>query len=1067
MANTKIYTSSTVQYYNLRIVLTETGTSVSNNTSTVQYDLYIDAGSTYFSTVKVGAKVVIDGTTVLNRAYSSSSQYSCERNSSVKIATGTTTISHGSDGKKSITASSISATCSSAGIVPTITVTGSGNAWELTDIARASSVSISTNTTILGQARTITITKSDSTYRHKLYYKFSTQSSYTAITSSYITGTTQSFTPPASLSSLVPTNSKSATGTIKCETFTSSGTTVIGTSTCTFTGTIPATTPTLSGGTWIGDALTINMSSRASSSLTHTLTYKFATQTSATTIVSGNGDSSYTWTPTSTQKKNMVQAVATDNASGSGTITCTTYNGTATVGSTTKTWTGKIPASTASVSNSAITMGGSKTFTVSPSGSNLTHKITYEFYQSSTLKTSGTVGTGITTSKTWTVPTSLASQLSNASSGTVKTKILTYNGTVQCGSAQSISSDFTANAPASTMSLSATSVAMGTGTLTITINRATTNMTHLVEYKFNTDADSAYATIASSAGDSATWNSSSGLAYDRASKIPSATSGTWTIRLTTKIGTATVGSAVTKNVTLTVPNNSTTQPSIASVSYAPYPTNASPSGHSNFDGMYIVGMSKVKATFTPTTKYSATIPSKGAVLNVGGASAASGTVTSGNQLTLTATKALTTSGTVKANVKVTDSRGYYKQTSDTSLTAYSYSEPVVTPKSGATKVVCGRSNSSGTLASNGTYLHIEAGRTIASLNSKNYGSLECKLYNASGTLITSAYLLSGTNTASESVTWTSSSEIVSDTTVTYRVEIIAHDRFGNDTTYSVNIPTDSITMDFRPGGKGVGIGMYAQANRVDIAWPTYIDSGFYPRVINSHDAGASSGYYTRMLVAPRYTADDILSGTPDTTPPYETYFRAWLTKICHDYGLLYGAANLLVMGVVQPSIRFLAQGNIYDVSDTVSGLPRHCSFVAYPEGAGMTIIRFGTYEGTWYAEEYVPNGVKTGTLTYVSNNVITSAANLGMTLKKSGKVVTLNATSTTVAGVSASSLVTVANLPSGFYPSGVNAVVTAPQQATTAGNIISLYATTDGLLRVIKIGTSTAAWRATLMWITA
>ena len=90
-----------------------------------------------------------------------------------------------------------------------------------------------------------------------------------------------------------------------------------------------------------------------------------------------------------------------------------------------------------------------------------------------------------------------------------------------------------------------------------------------------------------------------------------------------------------------------------------------------------------------------------------------------------------------------------------------------------------------------------------------------------------------------------------------------------------------------------------------------------------------------------------------------------------------------------------------------------------------------------------------------------------MTLKKSGKVVTLNATSTTVAGVSASSLVTVANLPSGFYPSGVNAVITVPQQSGSTFSYMSLYATTDGLLRVIKSNTSTGAFRATLTWLTA
>ena len=965
---------------------------------------------------------------MIDRVYSSSSQYSCGENSSVTIATGTVTVPHNPDGTKTIAAGAITAsnTTQTGNVVPNMSLS-SGSALVLTTIPRASTITTTAASNLMGTVRTITINRASSSFTHTLTYSFGSASgTITTKTSS----TSVSWTVPKSLAAQVTSGSVQRTGTITCETF--NGNTSVGTSSVSFTAVIPPSTVAAnSSSVTMGSSLGFTIT-RAASNLTHTLTYKFGT---ATGTIGTSLATSASWVTSAS----LASEVEANNSSGSGTVTLTTYNGSATVGTSTAYFTLKIPASTFTRSTATVTMGGTQTFTITRAASNITHKLTYAFGS----LTNQTIGTGIGTSKSWTVPTSLASQLSNASQGTVTVALTTYNGTAVCGSTSTLT--FTAKAPASTISFSSASVNLNTA-VTISIARASTNMTHDLTYAFGSLSGQS---IGTGIGTSKSWTP----AYALAAQIPSATSGTCTVTCTTKIGTATVGTT-TKTLTLKVPNNATTQPTISSVTLAPSSSLSSP-----FNTIFIANYTKLRATITASAYQSATISSYSVTVDGKTKSQSSSPVTTANNLT--------TSGTITVTIKVTDSRGFTKSTTRT-ITVYEYNEPSVTPKAGETKVICGRSNSSGTLSASGTHLHIEAGRLVSTLNGNNRGSLKYEVFDASEAPLETGWLLTGTADAEASTAWTSSTELVSDLTSTYSVVLTAYDTFGNSSVFTASIPTDSVTLHLARGGGAVGVGMYAQGwNRVDIAWPTYIAAGIYPRVINSHDAGASSGYYTRMLVAPRYTADDILSGTTDTTSPYETYFRAWLTKICQDYGPLYGAANLLVTGVAQPSTRFLAQGNIYDVSDTVSGLPRHCSFVAYPEGAGMTIIRFGTYEGTWYAEEYVPNGVKTGTLTYVSNNVITSAANLGMTLKKSGKVVTLNATSTTVAGVSASSLVTVANLPSGFYPSGVNAVVTAPQQATTAGNIISLYATTDGLLRVIKIGTSTAAWRATLMWITA
>lgn len=971
---------------------------------------------------------MIGGVTVIDRVYSSSSQYSCGENSSVTIATGTVTVPHNPDGTKTIAAGAITAsnTTQTGNVVPNMSLS-SGSALVLTTIPRASTITTTAASNLMGTVRTITINRASSSFTHTLTYSFGSASgTITTKTSS----TSVSWTVPKSLAAQVASGSVQRTGTITCETF--NGNTPVGTSTASFTAVIPPSTVAAnSSSVTMGASLGFTIT-RAASNLTHTLTYKFG---SATGTIGSSLTTSASWVTSAS----LASEVEANNSSGSGSVTLTTYNGSATVGTSTAYFTLKIPASTFTRSTATVTMGGTQTFTITRAASNITHKLTYAFGS----LTNQTIGTGIGTSKSWTVPTSLASQLSNAFQGTVTVALTTYNGTAVCGSTSTLT--FTAKAPASTISFSSASVNLNTA-VTISIARASTNMTHDLTYAFGSLSGQS---IGTGIGTSKSWTP----AYALAAQIPSATSGTCTVTCTTKIGTATVGTA-TKTLTLKVPNNSTTQPTISSVTLAPSSSLSSP-----FNTIFIANYTKLRATITASAYQSATISSYSVTVDGKTKSQSSSPVTTADNLT--------TSGTITVTIKVTDSRGFTKSTTRT-ITVYEYNEPSVTPKTGQTKVICGRSNSSGTLSASGKYLHIEAGRLVSTLNGNNKGSLKYEVFDASETSLETGWLLAAAAGAEASTAWTSSTELVSDLTSTYSVVLTAYDTFGNSSVFTASIPTDSVTLHLARGGGAVGIGMYAQGwNRVNIAWPTYIDASFFPRVINSHDAGASSGYYTRMLVVPRYTADDILNGTPDTTPPYATYFRAWLTKICQDYGLLYGTANLLVTGVAQPSTRFLAQGNIYDIADTVSGLPRYCSFVAYPEGAEMTILRFGTYGGTWYAEEYVPNGVKTGTLTYVSNSIITSSSNLGMTLRKSGNVVTLDCQPTFASVDGGTTPVTVATLPSGYLPQS-QVVQSVPGQGSSSSNYMcSFYALSGGDIRVYKHNTSTATYRANLTWLTA
>lgn len=103
----------------------------------------------------------------------------------------------------------------------------------------------------------------------------------------------------------------------------------------TFPAVAGATTPTI-GAVTLGSAATIGLP-RASDTFTHTLTYKFGSASG--TIATGAG-ASCTWTPPMSLANQIPTAV-----SGTGTITCTTYNGSTVIGTKTISFTASVPAS--------------------------------------------------------------------------------------------------------------------------------------------------------------------------------------------------------------------------------------------------------------------------------------------------------------------------------------------------------------------------------------------------------------------------------------------------------------------------------------------------------------------------------------------------------------------------------------------------------------------------------------------------------------------------------------------------------------------------------------------------
>ena len=218
---------STGSYEGRYVKLTWTAKQdISKNTSTISWTL-AGAGNAEASWYKAGPfQITINGETI-----TIDERITLYIGTVVK--TGTTTITHNSDGSKSFSISVKAAIYSSS-----YNKSGSGT-FTLNTIPRTSSFARS-GTATMGNAQTITITRAASAFTHKLYYTWS--GTKTLIASDV--GTSYTWTPPVSMAAKIP-NATSASCTLTCETY--SGSTLIGSKTLSFTLSVPSSVvPTIS-----------------------------------------------------------------------------------------------------------------------------------------------------------------------------------------------------------------------------------------------------------------------------------------------------------------------------------------------------------------------------------------------------------------------------------------------------------------------------------------------------------------------------------------------------------------------------------------------------------------------------------------------------------------------------------------------------------------------------------------------------------------------------------------------------------------------------------------------------
>ena len=233
-------------HHKFTLTVTETGTSTENNTSTVKYTFQLSPVQTSWAWEQWGSS--ISYTININGTKYTGTIPNYDGYSTVTLKSGTQTVTHSSDGSKSISYS-FSVT-DGAGQYYTPGNASASDTLTLTTIPRATTPTLSaTSITVNGSnSVNITVKPASSSFKHKIRYAFGSltgQSKGVSIGTDFSTSgdVTVKFTPPVDVLRQIPSKN-SDTCTISCYTYTSSGT-HIGTKSVTLTFNVPSYTPTI------------------------------------------------------------------------------------------------------------------------------------------------------------------------------------------------------------------------------------------------------------------------------------------------------------------------------------------------------------------------------------------------------------------------------------------------------------------------------------------------------------------------------------------------------------------------------------------------------------------------------------------------------------------------------------------------------------------------------------------------------------------------------------------------------------------------------------------------------
>ena len=386
--------------------------------------------------------------------------------------------------------------------------------------------------------------------------------------------------------------------------------------------------------------------------------------------------------------------------------------------------------------------------------------------------------------KTWTV--------THSSSGTCSTTIsfsysngLTSSGvyTTKKGSG---SGSITLNTipRTSLFTLSKSTMDMGVSQ-TVNISRASSSFTHTVQYTFGGSTTTLEPQKTTSTSVSFT------PPISLATKIPNATSGTCTVKVTTYNGSTAIGST-TKTFTLTVP--SSVKPTVTLATTI----------NNGLSGLMLSGKSTIKITPTGTGSQGSTISSytySGAGLSGTGSSKTTGTLNAGSYT---------------VTVTVEDSRGR-TNTASTSFTVHAYSSPTCS-------ISAYRTDSSGNANATGEYVRLKLGWNLSNPNSANTNAHTFKVEYKTSSATSWSNWESGTlspSYSSSNYKW-GNNDVTVLTTTSYNFRFTVTDSFGS-TNATCTLSTINALLNLEQNG--VGIGKIYERGKLDINGNVYIQSG--------------------------------------------------------------------------------------------------------------------------------------------------------------------------------------------------------------------------------------------------
>jgi hypothetical protein len=316
--------------------------------------------------------------------------------------------------------------------------------------------------------------------------------------------------------------------------------------------------------------------------------------------------------------------------------------------------------------------------------------------------------------------------------------------------------------------------------------------------------------IATGVGTSYSWTTP-----DLASKIPSATSGTVTIRCITKNGSTTIG---TKTVTMTLKVPASVVPTISSVA-----TVEATSGLAAQFGAFIKSKSKIKTTITAAGAKGSTIKTYSTTFN--------GKTYTGASWT---SSAVTASGSLNLVTTVTDSRGRTAKKT-TTINVLNYSKPVIN------ELQVYRVNAEGVADQDGIYIAVRYKYSVTSLNSKNTASMVIEYKRSTETAW--AQLLTGSTLSADTTALPTSPTFSTD--YQYDVRLSLSDYFGSAVPYTAALQSGAVILDIGAAGDCMGIGETAQfPGHLGIAWTLKTKHGEIPRDALIIPAGANLDTYT-------------------------------------------------------------------------------------------------------------------------------------------------------------------------------------------------------------------------------